>query len=94
MTWHTEQDSFLSFSSWLNSFYYAVPAVAVAVIMNHFDATKPYLIPALLVYLIAAIAHMIGYGFQAVCVQIKVCTDYAVEQSAAQRQSRFEDSES
>ena len=88
MTWHTAQDSFISFSSWLNSIYYAAPAVVLVLVMDHFDAFRPYLIPALLVYLIAAIAHMIGYGFQAICVQIKVCTDYAVEQNISQNKGQ------
>jgi hypothetical protein len=63
-------------------FYYAVPAVLLILVFNYFDSTKPYIVPALLVYLVAAIADMLAYGFQAVCVQIKVCTDYALEQKA------------
>jgi hypothetical protein len=43
---------------------------------------KQYLIPILLTNIIAALAYMIGYGFQAVCVQIKVDADYSLEQYA------------
>ena len=79
MKWNTEYDSFLSFSSWLNTILYSVPAIVIILVFDQFDSTRPYIIPALIVYLVGAIAHMLGLGFQAVCIQIKVCTDYAVE---------------
>lgn len=85
MTWHTAHDRFLSFSAWLSAILYAVPAVILVLVFDHFDSTKDYVVPALLVYLVAAIAHMLGYGFQAVCVQIKVATDYALEQRAGEK---------
>lgn len=85
MNWHTEQDKFLSLSSWLGAMVYAVPAVILVLVFDHFDGTRHYVIPALLVYFVAAIAHLVGYGFQAVCIQIKTVTDYALEQRAKEK---------
>ena len=53
---------------------------------DQFDSTRGYIIPALLVYLVAAIADMVTYGFQAVCVQIKAVTDYALEEGAIEKE--------
>ena len=79
---HTQHDRLLSLSSWVAVILYGVPAVVVLLVFDHFDSTRHYVIPALLVYLVAAIAHMVPQGFQAVCLQINVSTDYAVKQRA------------
>ena len=79
MNWHTAHDKFISLGSWLNSLLYCVPAIILALALNHFESTKIYIVPALLIYLIAALAHMLAYGFQGVCAQIKACTDYALD---------------
>ena len=44
---------------------------------------------ALLVYLIAAIAHLLTYGFQAVCAQIKFSTDSTVSGVPALKASKI-----
>ena len=79
MAWNTEFDDFITASARLSIIWYAAPAVVLVLVFEYFDLTRPYVIHALIVYLIGAVAHMITYGFQAVCVQIKVCTDYALE---------------
>ena len=80
MPWHTAHYHFLSVSSKVSVIIYTTPAILLAVCFGYFEATREYIIPALLVYLIAALTDILTYGFQAVCVQIKVVTDYALEQ--------------
>lgn len=82
MAWNTEFDEIITAGARLSIFLYAVPAILLVLSFDYFDVTKPYVIPALLVYLIGVIAHIASYGFQAVCAQIKVCTDYALEKQA------------
>ena len=82
MTEYTEYEKFISSSAWLSAILYPVPAIILFCLLNHFDATREYVVVALLVYLIAAIAHLLTYGFQAVCAQIKHSTDYVVKQRA------------
>ena len=83
MDWNTQHDRFLSLSSWVAVIMYGVPAVVVLLVLDYFDSTRHYVTPALLVYLVGAIAHLLTWGFQAVCLQIKVSIDYAVEQRAS-----------
>lgn len=75
-------ERFCSISAFFSVILYASPAAVLVLILNHFNATKSYVVPALLVYLIAALAHMLAWGFQALASQIKISTEYALRHGA------------
>lgn len=82
MPWSTEYDRFLSGSAWMGALIYSVPAIVLIVALQYFDLTREYVVPALIIYLIGALAHMVTYAAQAICIQIKACTDYALEDNS------------
>lgn len=76
MTIESGYDNFLSRGAWANAFYYLLPSIILMLVFGLNESLKTYLIPALLVYLIGVIAHLAAYGFQAICVQIKISSDH------------------
>lgn len=54
---------------------YAGPAAIIAILMNYFDVRLEYVQQFLLVYLIAAVARILGEGLMGITVQIAASTD-------------------
>ena len=75
----------LSAVAWLNVAYYVLPAIGLLAILAAFDIPTAYWLPMLVIYAIGVISHSFGYGIQAVCVQIKVCTEWLAKDLKAQR---------
>ena len=73
--WETRYDRFLSFGSWANSLLYGGPAAGLLFVMYLLGVGKGWWTPILLIYAIAALAHMAGHGFMAVNLQMKVIAD-------------------
>lgn len=70
-----DYDSFLSFTGWLSMLFYAGPAAIITILMNYFDVRSEYVMQFLLVYLIAAVARILGEGLMGITVQIAASTD-------------------
>lgn len=67
---------FLSLGSWLNGFLYGMPAVVLLVAMYLLGVPSEWWTPILLIYLIAALADSLNYGFMALNIQMKIVSDY------------------
>lgn len=76
MEWHTEHDRFLKRTAWASALIYGLPAVGLTIIISLINGGAEYVVPALIIYGIAALAHLMAYGFQAIVIQIKVASDY------------------
>lgn len=76
MKWHTEHDRFLQGTAWVSALIYGLPAAVLALIVSLIEGGDKYVVPTLIVYGIAALAHLMAYGFQAIVIQIKVTGDY------------------
>lgn len=79
ISWEERYDKFLSFGSWLNAFFYGVPATALLTAFWIFSIPESLWTPALLIYGIAALAHMLNYGGMATNIQIKIAADFIAE---------------
>ena len=44
MTEYTEYEKFISLSAWLSAILYSVPAIILFFLLNHFDATREYVV--------------------------------------------------
>lgn len=76
-TWY---EGAMAGTAWANMFIYAVPAAVLLAGLWAFGVNPNFWIPLLIVYSIGAVAHMVGYGFQASNAQIKISTDYVVDE--------------
>lgn len=78
MNWDHSYDRFLGASAWLNALLYAGPSALLLAACWYWAVDDRLWVPLLLVYVVGAVAHLLGYGFMAVGVQIKNSTDYSV----------------
>jgi hypothetical protein len=76
--WHIKHDEIISRGAWVNVALYVVPGILLLLVVSLMSEAQDYITPVMIIYLVGALAHMIGFGFQAVCVQLKVCADYQV----------------
>ena len=74
-------DRYLSFGAFAEFIFYCAPAAVLLAAMAFFGVDDRYWTPVLLVYLIGVLALTLGYGFQAVCVQIKATSDHWAERT-------------
>jgi len=82
MNWEKGYDWFLSASAWFNVLLYATPAAALLAACWFFKVSDNLWVPLLLIYLVGALAHLLGFAFMALNVQIKVSAEHTAKQIA------------
>ncbi|WP_339860812.1 hypothetical protein [Paremcibacter congregatus] len=71
MKFETQYDEFISLSGWFNLIY-TIPGLALLGICEFFEVPIRFWIPLFVIYLVGVLAHVLGMGFQSICVQLIV----------------------
>ena len=78
---NAKYDGLTVFGAWTNAAYYSFPVIIIFLIGNYFEISQQYIYQIVIVYFIAAIAHMAAYGGQSINNQIHASSEFIVKEN-------------